>query len=70
MITLTSLQVYNSIFFITEQNNTIELYTATFDEFSFGEIRDELDEFLSFSDITPYHPQHGIIGPRKIQAYR
>ena len=35
MIALITLQVYNSIFNITEQNNKFELFTDIFDEFSF-----------------------------------
>ena len=37
MIGLTSLEVYNSIFNINKTNNKFELYTDTFDEFSFGQ---------------------------------
>ena len=33
MIRLTSLEFYNSIFNIADQNNNFELYTDTFDEF-------------------------------------
>ena len=39
---LTSLEVYNSLFSITEEKNKIELYTDTFDEFSFEELKHEL----------------------------
>ena len=55
MIGLTNLQVYNSIFKIIEKSNKFGLYTDNFDEFSFEEIKDELEEILSISDITPYH---------------
>ena len=48
----------------------IEIHTDDFDEFSFGELKDELEEILSISDITPSHLQQGIIGPRIIQAYK
>ena len=34
MVGLTDLEVYNSIFNITKENNKFELYTDTFDEFS------------------------------------
>ena len=48
MIGLISLEVYNSIFKITEENNKFELHTDTFDEFSFEELKDELEDiFLS-----------------------
>ena len=42
MIGLTSLEVYNSFFNITEENNKFELYTDTFNEFSFSEQEDEV----------------------------
>ena len=48
VIGLTSLEVYNSIFIITERNNRFELHTHTFDNFSFEEIGDELGETLAF----------------------
>ena len=72
MIRLTSLEVYNSMFNVTQDNNKLELYTDTFDEFSFEELKDELEQILSFSHVTPPHRQHeihAIIGPRKIEAY-
>ena len=70
MIRLTSLEVYNSIFNINTTNNNFELYTDNFDEFSFKELEDELEEILSKSDITPYHLQHEKIGPHFTEAYR
>ena len=70
MIGLLSLGVYNSIFNITEENNKLELYTDTTDEFSFTEPKDELEEIPYISDIFPFHLQHGIIGPRIIEAYQ
>ena len=39
MIGLIDLEVYNSIFKITKENNKFELYTDTFDEFSFTELK-------------------------------
>ena len=53
MIGLTSLEVYNSTFNTNDENNKFELYTDTFDEFSFEELKDELEKILSISDITP-----------------
>ena len=55
---------------ITEQNNEFDLYTVNFDEFSFEELKDELEEIINISDITPDHLQHENIGPRIIQAYK
>ena len=57
MIGLISLEVYNSIFNITDENNNFELYTDNVDEFSFTELKDELEEIPNISDITPYHLQ-------------
>ena len=67
MLSLTSLEVYNSIFNITEENN-FELYTDIFDEFSFEELKDELEEILNVSNFTPEHLQDNIIGQRTISA--
>ena len=33
------------------------MYTALFDEFSFTKLKDELEEILGFSDISPEHLQ-------------
>ena len=47
MVGITSLKVYKSFFFnITEENTSFELYTDLFDELSFTEIKDELEEIL------------------------
>ena len=70
MIGLLTLEVYNSFFKITEENNQFELYTDNFDEFSFDELKDELEEILSFPDTTPYHLQHEKTGPRFIESFR
>ena len=70
MIGLPSLEIYNSVFNINSTNKKFELYTDIFDKFSFEESKDELEENRSISDITPYHLQHGIIGPRIIEAYQ
>ena len=70
MIGLPSLEVYNSLFKITEQNNNFEFYAHTFNEFSFTDLEDELEDILGHSDITAKHLQHELIGPRFIEAYR
>ena len=70
MIGLTSFEVYISIFNITEENNEFELYTDTFDKFSFTELKDELAEIPDFSDITPYYLQEEIRAPRFFEAYK
>ena len=70
MVRLTSLQVYNSIFNLTEKNNNFEFFTDNFDEFPFEEIKEGLEQVLSISDITPYYLQHETIGPRFIEAQK
>ena len=70
MIGLTSLEVYNSIFILTEHNNKFELHTDTFDEFSFLELKDELEEMLNIPNITDEQLQVETIGPRIISTYR
>ena len=70
MLGLTDLEVYNSIFNKTKENNKFELYTDTFDEFLFMELKDEVQEILGISNITDDHLEDEIIGPRIIKAYR
>ena len=70
MIGLPYLAVYNSFFTITEENVKFELHSDTCDKVSFEELKYELEEMLSISDITPSHLQHEIVGPRITQAYR
>ena len=69
MIGLIDLEVYNSIFNITKEKNKFELYTDTFDEFSFTEPKDELEELLNNPNITDEHLQDEIIAPRICEAY-
>ena len=66
---LTILEIYNSIFNITKENNKLEHYTDTFDEFSVAELKDEPEEILDISEITPDHLKDKIIGPRIIKAF-
>ena len=59
MIGLINLEVYNSIFNKNSTNNKLEFYTRYVDdEFSYNELKDELEEVLNVSDITPFHLQH------------
>ena len=46
MIGLVNLEVYNSIFNITEKNKKFEFYRDTSDKFGFLELKDELVEIL------------------------
>ena len=55
MIGLITLDVYTSIFNITEEIIKFELYTDPFVEFSIDDLKDEPKEILTNSDITPYH---------------
>ena len=68
MIGLKGLEVYSSSFNINTTNNKFELYTDNFYKFSFEELKDELEEILKISDITPYYLQHETIAPRFIEA--
>ena len=70
MIGLAGLEVYNSIFITPEENNKIQLYTDTFDEFSFTELKDELQDILKISNVSHEHLQAKIMGPRIIKAHQ
>ena len=69
MIGLTNLEVYNSIFNITEENNKFELYRDMTSRFGFLELKDELEEILNISHITIEHLDDEIIGPRNIDEF-
>ena len=64
------LEVYNSIFNITKKNNKFELYTDTFDEFSFEELKDEVEEILNIPETTDDHLEDDILAPRIAETYR
>ena len=68
MIGLTSLEVYESIFNTTEEKIKFEFHADNSDEFSFTEIKVELEELLGLSGIKPAHLQHDIIRPSNIKA--
>ena len=69
MIGLTSLEVYNSIFIITERNNKFELYRDSSNKFGFLELKDELEEILNIPHISQEHLQDEIIRPRIIDEF-
>ena len=69
MIGLVNLEVYNSLFNITEKNNKFELYRDTSDKFGFLELKDELEEILDISHITNEHLDDEVLGPRIIDEY-
>ena len=73
MIGLTDLEVYNSIFNITEENNKFQLYKFP-DEKSGGvtyeKVKDEIEKDLDIEDITAEDLQDEIIAPIIIQEYK
>ena len=73
MIGLTDLEVYNSIFNITEENNKFELYNFP-DEKSGGvtyeKVRDEIEKNLEIENITAADIQDDIIGPIINEEYK
>ena len=69
MIGLIDLEIYNSIFNITKENNKFELYTDTFDEFSFTELEDEVGEILGIPNITDAHLKDEKLGPQIADTY-
>ena len=69
MLGLVDLEVYNSIFNITEENNKFELYRDTSAKFGFLELKDELEDIPNISHITNEHLDDEIIGPRIIDEF-
>ena len=73
MIGLTDLEVYNSIFNITEENNKFDLYKFP-DEKSGGityeKVRNEIEKDLDIEDITAEGLQDDIIGPIIFEEYK
>ena len=73
MIGLTDLDVYNSIFNITEENNKIEIYNLPDEKaggISYTKVRDEIERGLDISDITAEDLQDDIIAPIIIEEYK
>ena len=72
MLGLTDLEVYNSIFNITEENNKFELYKFPDEKaggITYEKIRDEIEKDLDIVDITAEDLQDDIIGPIIIKEY-
>ena len=69
MLGLVNLEVYNSIFNITEKNNKFELYRDMSAKFGFSELKDELEEILNISHITDKHLDDEVLGRRIIDEY-
>ena len=73
MIGLTDLEVYNSIFNITEENNKFQLYKFPDEKlggFTYTRVRDEIERDLDISDITDEDLQDDIIAPIIIEEYK
>ena len=73
MIGIKDLEVYNSFFIITEENDKLQLYKFT-DEKSGGityeKVRDEIEDDLDIEDITAADLQDDIIAPIIIEEYK
>ena len=66
MIGLTNLEVYNSTFNITEENNKFKLYKFPDEKargVTYEKVRDEIEKVLGIEDITAEDLQDDIIGP-------
>ena len=73
MIGLTDLEVYKSIFNITEENNNFELYIFPDEEsggVSYEKVRDDIERDLDISYITAADLQDDIIAPIIIEENR
>ena len=73
MIGLTDLEVYNSIFNITEENNKFTLYKFPDEKaggITYTKVRDEIEKDLDISDITATDLQGDIIAPIIIKVYK
>ena len=73
MIGLTDLEIYNSIFIITELNNKLQLcifHDEKAGGVSYEKVRDEIEKDLDISDITATDLQDDIIAPFIFEEYR
>ena len=66
---LTDLEVYNSIFNITEENNKFEIYRDTPTKFQFLDLKDDLEEILGIPHITREHLLDDETASRIIDEY-
>ena len=72
MIGLVDLEIYNSIYNITEENNKFELYKFPDKKaggVTYEKVRDAIEKDLDISDITATDLQDDIIGPIIIEEY-
>ena len=73
MLGLVDLEVYNSIFNITEENNKFKIYKFPEEKaggITYRKVRDEIEKDLDIEDITAEDLQDDIIGPIIIEEYR
>ena len=73
MIGLTNLEVYISVFNITEENNKFKLYIFPYSKsggISYEKVRDDIERDLEISDSTAADLQDGTLGPIIIEEYR
>ena len=73
MIGLVDLEVYNSIFNITEENNKFKLYKFPDEKaggVTYEKVRDEIEKDLDIEDITAEDLQDDIIAPIIIEEYK
>ena len=73
MIGLIDLEVYYSIFNITDENNKFELYKFPDEkagDISYTKVEDEIERDLDISDITADDLQDDIIAPIIIEEYK
>ena len=73
MVGLTDLEVYNSIFNITEENNKFELYKFPDEKaggITYEKVRDEIERDLDISDIKAADLQDDLIAPIIIEKYK
>ena len=73
MIGLFNLEVYNSIFNITEENNKFEPYKVPDEKaggISYTKVRDEIERDLDISDITAADLQNELIAPVIIEEHK
>ena len=73
MIGLVEIEVDNSIFNITEENNKFKLYKFPDEKaggITYEKVRDEIEKDLGIEDITAADLQDDIIGPIIIKEYK
>ena len=73
MIGLTDLEVYNSIFNITEENNKFQLYKFPDEKaggVTYEKVRDEIEKDLDIENITAADLQDDIICPIIVEEYK